>query len=67
MVHRLSESLDLLENIGHREELIMECRAFSVAELQRMIATNEIRDANTLSLCARLAARGFLAFTSPSL
>jgi hypothetical protein len=27
-----------------------------------MIAENEIRDANTLSICARLVARGFLSF-----
>jgi ADP-ribose pyrophosphatase len=43
-----------------REEGIVDCRAFSVAELSRMIAENQIRDANTLSMCARLAARGFL-------
>ena len=42
------------------EELIIDCRAFSVAELRRMIAEGEIRDANTLSMCARLVARGFL-------
>jgi ADP-ribose pyrophosphatase len=41
-------------------ESILECRAFSVAELQRMINENEIRDANTLGMCARLAAAGFL-------
>jgi ADP-ribose pyrophosphatase len=41
-------------------ESILDCRAFSAAELQRMIAENEIRDANTLSICARLAVRGFL-------
>ena len=27
-----------------------------------MIANNEIRDANTLALCARLIARGLLSF-----
>jgi ADP-ribose pyrophosphatase len=41
-------------------EGILECRAFSAAELRRMIAGNEIRDANTLSICARLASHGFL-------
>ena len=29
-------------------------------QFERMIAENEIRDANTLSICARLVARGFL-------
>jgi ADP-ribose pyrophosphatase len=41
-------------------EAISDCRAFSVPEIRRMIAENEIRDANTLSICARLATRGFL-------
>lgn len=41
-------------------ESILDCRAFSVSEIRRMIAENEIRDANTLGICARLAARGFL-------
>jgi ADP-ribose pyrophosphatase len=41
-------------------ESILDCRAFSVAEIRRMIAENEIRDANTLGFCARLAAHGFL-------
>jgi len=41
-------------------ESILDCRAFSVSEIRRMIAENEIRDANTLGFCARLAARGFL-------
>jgi ADP-ribose pyrophosphatase len=41
-------------------EAILDCRAFSVPEIRRMIAENEIRDANTLSICARLATRGFL-------
>lgn len=51
----------------HHEEFIIDCRAFSVPELQRMIAEGEIRDANTLSICARLAARGLLAFGSRSI
>jgi ADP-ribose pyrophosphatase len=41
-------------------ESIVDCRAFSVEELRNMIAQNEIRDANTLSLCARLAVRGLI-------
>src|SRR5215470_12806012 len=34
-------------------ESILDCRKFSVAEIRRMIADNEIRDANTLGICAR--------------
>jgi 8-oxo-dGTP pyrophosphatase MutT (NUDIX family) len=41
-------------------ETILDCREFSVAELRKMIAENEIRDANTLSIFARLTALGFL-------
>ena len=41
-------------------ESILDCREFSVAKIRRMIADNEIRDANTLSLLARLWARGLL-------
>src|SRR5437660_12480135 len=41
-------------------ESILDCRAFGVEEIWRMIAENEICDANTLSVWARLAARGFL-------
>ncbi|MFN2541552.1 MAG: NUDIX hydrolase [Chthoniobacterales bacterium] len=41
-------------------ESILDCRAFTVAEIRRMIAENEIRDANTLGICARLAARGLI-------
>jgi ADP-ribose pyrophosphatase len=50
---------------GHahdESESILDCRGFSPSELGRMIAENEIRDANTLSICARLIARGFLSF-----
>jgi 8-oxo-dGTP pyrophosphatase MutT (NUDIX family) len=43
-------------------EGILEARAFTVAELSRMIAANEIRDSNTLSICARMAARRFFSF-----
>jgi 8-oxo-dGTP pyrophosphatase MutT (NUDIX family) len=41
-------------------ESILDCREFSLEQVQRMIAENEIRDANTLSLFARLWARGLL-------
>ncbi len=41
-------------------ESILDCRAFAIGEIRRMIADNEIRDANTLGICARLAARGFI-------
>jgi 8-oxo-dGTP pyrophosphatase MutT (NUDIX family) len=50
---------------GHsREEgeSILDCRAFSPAEIGEMIARNEIRDANTLAICARLLARGLFSF-----
>lgn len=50
---------------GHsrdESESILDCRAFSAEELRRMIAANEIRDANTLAICARLLARGLLSF-----
>jgi len=42
-------------------ESILDCREFTVEEIRRMIAENEIRDANTLGICATLAARGLLA------
>jgi len=41
-------------------EAIQECRPFTVAELRRMIAGNEVRDANTLSTFARLTVLGFI-------
>lgn len=41
-------------------ESILDCREFSAGEIPRMIAENEIRDANTLGICATLAARGLL-------
>jgi ADP-ribose pyrophosphatase len=51
------------EGHAHQEsESILDCRAFSVSELSAMVARNEIRDANTLSICAKLIARGLLAF-----
>ena len=50
---------------GHsrdESESILDCRAFSPRELSQMIDQNEIRDANTLAICARLVARGLLSF-----
>ena len=41
-------------------EAILECRAVDDRELSRMISKNEIRDSNTLAICARLAARGLI-------
>ena len=41
-------------------ESIVDCREFGIEELRRMITKNEIRDANTLSIWARLVAGGFL-------
>jgi ADP-ribose pyrophosphatase len=41
-------------------ESILDCREFTSEEIRRMIGDNEIRDANTLGMCAMLAARGLL-------
>jgi ADP-ribose pyrophosphatase len=41
-------------------ESILDCREFTLEEIRRMIAENEIRDANTLGICATLSARGLL-------
>ncbi|HEU0273915.1 MAG TPA: NUDIX hydrolase [Candidatus Udaeobacter sp.] len=46
--------------VRDESESILDCRAFTVTEIRQMIADNEIRDANTLSMWARLWARGFL-------
>jgi ADP-ribose pyrophosphatase len=43
-----------------KNEVIHECRPFPSAEIRRMIAENEIRDANTLSTFARLTAFGLI-------
>jgi ADP-ribose pyrophosphatase len=51
---------------GHsrdESESILDCRSFSAEEIRDMIAKNEIRDANTLAMCARLLARGLLSFS----
>ncbi|MEY2491894.1 MAG: ADP-ribose pyrophosphatase [Verrucomicrobiota bacterium] len=53
-----------LSAAGHAQEeseAIHDCREFSVAEINRMIADNTIRDANTLSTWARLLARKIIA------
>jgi 8-oxo-dGTP pyrophosphatase MutT (NUDIX family) len=50
----------------HESESILDCRSFSAAELTAMIVHNEIRDANTLSVCTKLIARGLLAFSMSS-
>jgi ADP-ribose pyrophosphatase len=42
----------------HESEAIVDCREFSFDELHRMIAQEEIRDANTLAMFARIVARG---------
>jgi len=39
-------------------ESILDCREFTVEEIRRMIAENEIRDANTLGMFARLSVSG---------
>jgi ADP-ribose pyrophosphatase len=45
---------------GDESESILDCQAFSAHELGRMIDSNEIRDANTLAMSARLVARGLI-------
>ena len=53
-------------DVHNREEGegIIECRAFTVPEIRQMIAENEIRDSNTLAICARLAARGLISLAA---
>jgi ADP-ribose diphosphatase len=46
-------------------ESILGCHPFAVEEIRRMIAENEIRDANTLGICTVLAARGLLSLAAP--
>ena len=46
---------------SHEEsEGIVDCREFSLTEFRRMVAENEITNSNTLSLYARLCARGLV-------
>jgi 8-oxo-dGTP pyrophosphatase MutT (NUDIX family) len=47
--------------VRDESESILDCRAFTVSKIREMIAENEICDANTLSLWARLSAREPLA------
>ncbi|MEO5722209.1 MAG: NUDIX hydrolase [Chthoniobacterales bacterium] len=50
---------------GHAHEgaeAIIDCREFPLPEVARMIAQNEIRDANTLGICAKLMAGELLNF-----
>ncbi len=49
------------DGASHDEnEGITDCREFTLDEFRRMIAENEINNANTLSLYARLCARGLV-------
>ena len=41
-------------------EMILDCREFSPAQITAMIADDTIRDANTLSMWARLIAKGII-------
>ena len=41
-------------------EAIVECRTFSSQELREMVASSELRDANSLSAFARMCAMGIL-------
>jgi len=41
-------------------EMILECGEFSPAQITAMIADDTIRDANTLSMWARLVAKGII-------
>ncbi len=51
-------------NAPEASESILDCREVSAPELADMIRRNEIQDANTLSLCAMLVARGFLSLNT---
>jgi ADP-ribose pyrophosphatase len=46
--------------VRDESESILDCRAFTVSQIRRMIAENDIRDANTLGMFARLTASGLL-------
>jgi ADP-ribose pyrophosphatase len=52
------------DRVRDESESILDCRSFNIGEFARMIVNNEIRDANTLSIAARLAARGILSLNS---
>ncbi len=53
-------------HIHDSSESILDCRSFSFYEISRMIRENEIRDANTLSICARLIASGYVTLDARS-
>ena len=46
--------------VRDESESILDCRAFTISQIRRMIAENDIRDANTLSMFARLTVTGLL-------
>jgi ADP-ribose pyrophosphatase len=46
--------------VRDESESILDCRAFTISQIRRMIAENDIRDANTLSALARLWASELL-------
>jgi len=46
--------------VRDESEAILDCREFSIEDLRRMIAANQIGDANTLSMWARLVASGLV-------
>ena len=48
---------------GSEAEFILARRLVTAEELRKMITENEIRDANTMNICARLSARGFLSLS----
>ena len=58
----LARPVQLCEEGSHHDEgeSILDCREFTVQEIRLMIAENDICDANTLSICAALAARRVL-------
>lgn len=57
----LARPVELSNKEQDKAEPIVEKRAFTVKELQQMIADNVIRDSNTLSIYARMIARGLIA------
>ena len=46
--------------VRNESESILDCRRFTISEIRRLITENEIRDGNTLGVCARLAAHGLI-------
>ena len=51
---------DLIYHTYVDAEMILDCREFSPAQITAMIADDTIRDANTLSMWARLIAKGII-------